>query len=531
MAFSAKSRSIRKMTHHYRHISLKTLAIASSFTLASFIGQGHKGLNLWDEGFLWYGVQRVLMGEVPIRDFMAYDPGRYYWSAALMGLFGDNGIVSLRAAAALFQLFGLFAGLSLLSRSIDDKKIGYLPFLLLSALTLTAWMFPRHKVFDISLSIGLIAIVSFLVEKPSARRYFIAGCGVGLVAVFGRNHGIYGVVGSLGAMLWLAINRTDQTGFGQGLLLWSAGVAAGFAPILLLALIVPGFAEAFWDSIRFLFEIKSTNLPVSVPWPWKVNFAAPIGDVVSGVLVGMFFMATLVFGSVGMVWLINRRIRERFVPPTLVGATFLSLPYAHYAFSRADTGHLAQGIFPLLIGCLVLLSAQTPGIKWPLAAALCAASLWAVHGFRPGWQCIASQRCVDVEIMNDRLQVDQATADDVDLLKQLVHDYAPAHENFVVTPLWPGAYALFGQQSPMWANYTIFPRSREFQQREIERIKKAKPKFLLVLDIAVDGRDDLRFHNTLPLLYRFIVSNYTQSDRKMKNPDYLLFVDNAFLSK
>lgn len=82
----------------------------------------------------------------------------------------------------------------------------------------------------------------------------------------------------------------------------------------------------------------------------------------------------------------------------------------------------------------------------------------------------------------------------------------------------------------MWANYSIFPRSREFQEQEIERIKKAKPKFLLVLDIAVDGRDDLRFHNTLPLLYEHIVTTYTRSDRKMTNPDYLLFVDNHYLS-
>ena len=74
--------------------------IVSGF-LALFYWQSHQGFSLWDEGYLWYGAQRVMVGEVPMRDFQAYDIGRYYWSAAFMSLWGDNGIVGLRLASTL----------------------------------------------------------------------------------------------------------------------------------------------------------------------------------------------------------------------------------------------------------------------------------------------------------------------------------------------------------------------------------------------------------------------------------------------
>lgn len=504
----------------YQPVQILTISCLVIFLL--FIWQGNKGFNLWDEGFLWYGVQRVLLGEVPIRDFMSYDPGRYYWSAALVSIFGDNGIMSVRAAVAVFQCLGLFVGLLLIAQVTKSRDKADILFWIISAAILALWMFPRHKLFDISISIFLIGILTYLVSNPIPKRYLIAGICVGLIAVFGRNHGVYGVVGSLGVIAWLNI-KNRSTGFLKGLVLWSVGVAIGFLPIIFMVLLIPGFAVAFWESVLFLFEQKATNLPLPVPWPWTIDFAvSSIGDAARGVLTGFFFIGTLVFAGLSITWVVYCKFKERSVQPALIASAFLAFPYAHYAFSRADIGHLAQGIFPLLIGCLVLLVSARPVIKWPLALALCGASFWVMYVFHPGWQCMASKQCVTIEISGKDLQVDSGMANDITLLRQLAEQFASNGQTFIATPFWPGAYALLERKSPMWEIYALFPRTEAFEKKEIERIKASDPGFAFIFDLPLDGRDELRFKNTHPLIYQYILSSFDPVSVS-PNPAYQIY--------
>ncbi len=483
--------------------------VAGLAVLFSFLWQGHKGFNLGDEGFLWYGTQQVLAGEVPIRDFMAYDPGRYYWSAALMSLFGNDGIMSLRAAVAIFQVIGLSVGLLLIGRTFTGNRASDMTYLLLGAVTLLAWMYPRHKLFDISLSILLIGTLTYWIEKPTSHRYYLAGLAVGVAAFFGRNHGLYGAAGSLGALLFLALNRVERPGWIKGGALWCAGVVTGYAPMLYMWLAIPGFRATFFRGVRSMMERGSTNLTLPIPWPWRVDFAAlPIIEAVRGVLIGCFFLGIVIFGVLSLVAIIHHYLRGRAIAPVWIACALLALPYAHYAYSRADVGHLAHGIFPLLIGALFLLYARRPAIKWPLALLLGGASLGVMYALHPGWQARSHPGWTEVEISGDRLQVDPFTAHDIALLRELVETYAPDGQNFLATPYWPGAYALMGQRSPMWAHYALWPRSEERQLEEIERLREVQPRFALVIDFPLDGREDRRFRHTNPLIYQYIREHF-----------------------
>ena len=204
-----------------KQIQISQIAVISSaITLLLFIWQGNVGFNLWDEGFLWYGSQRVVVGEVPIRDFMSYDPGRYYWSGAIMSMMNDNGIMALRLSVAIFQAMGLFTALILISKAYEKLSSSDFLFILVAALALIVWMFPRHKLFDISLSIFLIGLLTHLVERPEKSRFFLAGLGVGLIAFFGRNHGVYGSVGSIAIICYLSIKATHPISLIRSLSIW-----------------------------------------------------------------------------------------------------------------------------------------------------------------------------------------------------------------------------------------------------------------------------------------------------------------------
>jgi len=496
-----------KNENKFQWISALTLSCLTVSLL--FAWQGNVGFNLWDEGYLWYGVQRTLNSEVPIRDFMAYDPGRYYWSAALAVVLGGSSIMHVRIAVAVFQTLGLLTGLLLIAQSSKSRGASGVLFLAIVALTLAIWMFPRHKLFDMSLSLLLVGALALLVRRPTPWRYFAVGVAVGLVAVFGRNHGVYGTVGSFGVMLWLCVGPGTATGFVRGALLWGAGVVIGFLPIILMLLFVPGFGTAFWESVRFLFQQNATNLPLPIPWPWTVDFAASsLSDAIRALLVGLTFVAVLAFGWLGAIWALAQRFKRRRLPPVFISAVFLAIPYAHYAFSRADIGHLAQGIFPMLVGFFVIVSTLDGKVKWVLSAALCATSLWIMSVQHPGWQCMVSGQCVDITVSGSVLKVDPATANDVALLRHLSDQYAADGRSFVATPFWPGAYALLNRRSPTWEIYALFPRQEDFERHEIERINASSPGFILVLNLPLDGRDELRFQNTHPLTYKFILDNF-----------------------
>ena len=504
-------------TPQNKHGILLPMFLAVGAVLTSFLWQGHMGISTADEGFLWYGAQRVMLGEVPLRDFNSYDPGRYYWTAMIMSLLHNDGIISLRIANAISQAMGLFLALLLIDRCVLKRS---LLFLLVATITMIFWMFPWFKLFDVSLSIALIGILSFIIERPTSRRYFLTGLCVGFIAALCRQQGTFGAAGSLGVMVYLALKRQQGPGFVKGVFIWAGGVVAGYLPAFLMFALVPGYALAFWDSFGTYIGVC---ISIPVPWPWLAPFGrASFGAVVRWVLSGLFFMAPVIFGVSSIVWVIFQRLHKRPVSSVLVACAFLALPYAWYAFAAPDISRLGLGIFPFLIGVLVILGNKPAKFKWPFVALLCVATILVMLPNHPGWK---SERYVEVDLGGDRLKIYPETANYFAMLNKLVRDYAPDGRSFIAVPSFTTSYAVLRRKSPTHEIYSPSPRSEAFQQTEIERIKSANPGFAIIYDKPHFGVEDLRYSKTHPLIYQYIRNHFELLSSRLytEDPAYKLY--------
>lgn len=152
---------------------------------------------------------------------------------------------------------------------------------------------------------------------------------------------------------------------------------------------------------------------------------------------------------------------------------------------------------------------------------LFAISLYLMLPFHPGWQCL-HQQCVSVEISNNTLKIDSILDHEISMLKD-INKNTNNGRSLYISPSRPGAYALLERKSPTWEVYAIYPRSEQFEKDELEKIKLADPEYALIIDEPLDNREDLYFHNTHPLTYKYFLNNYELLPESSYNKTYQLF--------
>ncbi|MDY6880522.1 MAG: hypothetical protein SV686_09780 [Thermodesulfobacteriota bacterium] len=500
---------------------LKAALIACLLTAFSFSVQGNIGLNLADEGRLWYNTTRTAVGEIPRLDFRSYDPARLYWTAAWSFLLGD-GIMSLRLSIAVFQALGLIFGLMVLKRIIPSWR-----GLFLVGILLLIWMFPRHKLFEHSLAMAGVYFAVFLIEKPNIGRHFTVGIFVGLAAFFGRNHGFYNFL-SFSLLLSFIWYRTGGDDLTRRAIAWAGGIAVGYAPMVVMFFLIPGLFDKFFSNILSIIHRGSTNLPLPVPWPWSANLQGmDLASIFEHVSTGMIFLILpLYYLFSGAI--IYKQFRSedllRYAP--FVASVFVGATYMHHAFARPDISHLAQGIHPFLIGVISLpfLCSQSCSkiMTFGLLVAVGALSLFSAVTASPYYLKLTSSKdaFVMTHISGDDLWVEKPIEEVITTAILINTQKMRAGEGLFIAPDWPGLYPILGRKSPTWDTYFLWKSSKDDQLQMISDLNSHNVNGVLLGDVAFDGRDDLRFENTHTLLWQYIMRHFEPVPTDGLPPNY-----------
>ncbi|MBC7939783.1 MAG: hypothetical protein H7Z19_08485 [Chitinophagaceae bacterium] len=495
-----------------------------------FLLQKDIGLSLHDEGFVWYGAQRVLADEVPLRDFQAYDIARYYWYAAWMWASDSLGIIPLRAGSAALAGCSVAIAVTLV-RSARRQSVVVTS---LAVATFALWMVPYYKVADSFAAALLVGGLARLVDTFALRRWLTYGICVGIAASIGINHALYGAVAGALAVAWALWQRPGAVTLRRaaGAL---AGFLVGYSPVIAFHVAVPGFAAAFADSVLILFELGTTNLDrplwdLATAWlaDGPVRPAAAFRQLVLG---ATFLIATPAFIAL-CIWRLLRNTGPgpSHASPVFVAAVLTSIPYAHYAYSRPDIAHFSVGVLPLLVAAWSFPSRRAVGNGGVRQMLLLA--VFVITGVLAGsehalFQALKGAPLLPVKVAGETLRVSPSAADELRFFQQVTQTHAAGGRSIYVVPYSPGAYAVTGLRSPVWEIYAIFPATEERQRREIARLWKADVAVAVVSQEQMDGRADLGFNQTHPIIARHLAQCMTPlADQQLAAaaPDVVVYV-------
>ena len=504
---------------------IESCLLAALALLPWVILETPRGLGLSDEGSLWFLTYETARGGVPVLDHRFYDPGRYFLFAPFVWIFGD-GIMAVRWGGVVYVWAAMVLALRAAGETVSHRaRRGVL------AVALSLWLFPLHKFIDHAVLLAAVFVMTRVVLRPTRGSSFAAGVLAGVAAFIGRNHGMYLVAAYVGIQmaLWLARASTTtgaRVSMANRLAAFAAGIVLGLLPLWGLLLLQPGFADAYVDFVRQ----STVALGKPVPWPWAVAYTRYDWLLSAfNLVVGCLFVWLLLFPALAAWRLWNRFDAARPGDALLLACAALGLGYLPQAFGRPDVSHLAQAIHPAIIGVFPLV-ASAP--RRALLGALTMAGILLAGGVADVYKRLAVQEWrdpqpwVEVEVAGDNLRLSPQSAAYLDRVRQTLERAFPGGRSsgrVYLGPYRAGLYRVLGWDSPCWDSGWPHAIGERQQRGMIAQMEEAQLLGALVWMRAVDGREDLRFDHTHPLVWEYFQTHFVATEVP-ELPEHLTFV-------
>ena len=494
------------------------------------------GFNIWDEGGYAYGTLRTLNGESAFKDFNpnGYLPGRYLYGAIFFKLFGVN-IQSLRIAVAVFTPlmilltyaisrrimpsgFSLLAALATMSAPSMYYNRFYPFFCILLAFFVLKIIETKRPIWIFYTLVLSIVTVSFKVEVA------MFGVLIGFMAM--------GIMFFQGAWRGKDTNKvfTEKQ---KSKKLWGL-ISIG---VLISAFIIYALQrDLAWKLVDIVFathDVWGNAFPPIFPILGVYNEIGP-HKMAERLL---FYIPILVyFFTLGI--LIYRLIKSkwRLKDEDLILLAILAFGVCSFGLViwRAGFDNLLRTL-PLfyILFCYLTYQAwkfvvNAPFVKnndfgWSFRIA---ANVLAVflpflfyyemnthHGFYAGSIGAKSIEKTHLQLRRLDIYTNQTEANWLEQTVERIRKYSQPGDSIFAIPLNPVFYYLTDRINPTLYDWILPGMLNEEKQKEVVKaLKLNPPKTILYVDIPIDGREDRRFANYAPVIFKYITDNYFLSE-------------------
>ncbi len=501
-------------------------AVGSSYYLCYF----RYGISLGDEGFLVYGAERILKGQLPMSDFLSYPPGSYFLLALLFKIFSVHLLVSRLMEMAFLLINGLM--LFYIGKRLMPKIWALLP-----AFTFVLLPGPWHKVFFIfALLLPLAALFRFL-EKMTTVRMLVVGGAIGIALLFKLESAFYASLTTF-VVVWAqhwkgGTFRIERKGI--FLYLKDISLCCMGAILIILPVLIYYFLNDSLGKLLLSFSTSNmANLGKLSGYFGKPSLVDAITKFRVGNLANLFFFLILLLYVcfIAKVF-IEIFIKENKTIPSVFPIVVLGLLSLTYVYSVFGKSHLLQSapLAYILFAYAMYTVFQKKERRWNAAAVVLVFILglyiadglkWRTRFYSGSISRVFSVRQEETTVFSTpkaRLYLSQKESDTINGLIQ----HFEGKKDYLV-PLYfePMVNFLTGLDNPTSFSYFFPPLIQETskQKQAIYELEKHKVKYLFIAQRLWINQQGFGFNDYAPTLYEFVIQHYRL---EKEIGDYLIF--------
>lgn len=479
-----------------------------------------------DEGFLSYGAERILQGEMPNRDFHSIQPPLSFYSLAVTyKIFGISLETNRRLGLLIYAAISL--AIYFLSRQLTRPIFafsGTLPALILG---MPFFYFAPYAVWQGVITTLIAALIMMrAATRRSLKAAFLAGVVNALVMLCRQDQGFYLLIAVLGYIAALKLaKRTGAPKAAAGKLLgcWAAGIAVIILPLGIYWLVSGAMVPMIKQLIIFPFTTYTKTSGLSKIWHSQ---DVPLVQIIRAAL----FYLPILLAAITLIWLLVKIIRRRYYEEDskVVFILFLSIVFYLQVLTRSDLEHILIVLPPFFVlggwwlgmlseglsKALGWISSGTGEITVParvsatvfVLLAAGAGSGWFMSHTKNIWMKPKCEPMRKVQLDRAGLYVQNWYADYLETVVGVIQGNAKQDRSILCLPYTPMLYFLSARRNPTKWNF-IWPGDQSHEDHlALIRQAKSDPPAVVTVSSRPDLAPDIEYY--APVIVNYILSQY-----------------------